>query len=323
MSLIKCTKCGKDISSKATKCVHCGLSLKNKESEKISKNDKKKIIVLTAIAVITFLVIIAVYFIINQDKVEELSLEEILSKYTWISDNEGVTKINFDNFSLDSDYYNSGSCTIYSDFINKNPSIKINENSCLVTTNREENSLKVLFTSSGRSGASENMELKLKFNKETSELELIDNADTIYKKNLKEVFPTTKEEPYFKTYNITNKYKEKKAYLDLYRDNYCEISFKDFAGVQSLGGGTYINITYNDGECTYEKVGDLDFIIKYKGTFSTTVNVEGLNKPQYNYVFQTENQEMKITFEDMNYKDFTITNGVYDSINGAIYFKSK
>lgn len=182
MSLIKCSKCGENISSEATKCVHCGFSFKNKEDEKISRNNKKKTIVLTTIVVITFLVIIVAYFIINKNKVEELSLEETLTKYTWISDNEGVTKINFEDFTLDSDYYNSGSCTIYSDFVNKNPSIKINNNSCLVTTNREENSLKVLFTSSDRKGNSENMELKFKFNKETSELELIDNANTIYKK---------------------------------------------------------------------------------------------------------------------------------------------
>ena len=44
MALIKCNECGKEISDKATKCVHCGKKVISKEQyiRKQEKKDKRK-----------------------------------------------------------------------------------------------------------------------------------------------------------------------------------------------------------------------------------------------------------------------------------------
>ncbi len=323
MSLIKCPKCGKKISDKSKSCVHCGKSLKTENKEKIRKSsDKKKILILSIIILIILIVSFVVFF--TNNKTENESLEEILSEYTWVSDDKFNIKLNFDNFEdvESGEFYSSADCMLYTDYIDKNRLVE--KESCLASFDKEKNSIKLSTVFNGRRLNQSEFEYNLTYNPKLNELTIItDNGDeVILKKEPKEDI-SIPEEPYFKTYNITNKYKSQKATLDLYRDNYCEISFKDFEKTRSIGRSNYLLVTYNDGECTYEKVGDLDFIIRYKGTFSTNINTPGLNKPQNNYVFQTENQEMKITFDDKKYKDFTITNGEYDMINEAIYFKSK
>lgn len=56
MALIKCNKCGKDISDSVKKCPHCGFDLKEKENKK--KNKIIIISVLVAILLITILIMI-------------------------------------------------------------------------------------------------------------------------------------------------------------------------------------------------------------------------------------------------------------------------
>ncbi len=333
MALIKCSKCGKEISDKSSKCVHCGnttkkfenaVKLKNSESFNKKINCKwfiNKKIVLCGVSLVVFVVAIVIVILFNKtDKIEKVNVEEILSRYTWISNDKNKVQINFNFKDVNSsDYYSSGNCMLYSDYIDKTPQVE--EENCFVSLDKEKNSLKISTSVSGRHLKDSKFEYDLTFDPKLKELKLIDdNKEEIVLKGDKKIDLKITTEPYFKDYSLL-KADNRTAYLNLYRNNYCEISFKEFAKTVPTGG-LYLFVNYTDGDCTYEKISDLDFVINYKGTFSTTVNTPGLNTPQYNYVFQTENQEMKIKFEDDTYKKFTITNGKYDYVNSAVYFKS-
>lgn len=63
MALVKCKECGKEISDKATTCIHCGYPVKkqNANNRLDSKNGKHKVITIVGICIGT---LIASYFII-------------------------------------------------------------------------------------------------------------------------------------------------------------------------------------------------------------------------------------------------------------------
>ena len=73
MALIKCKKCGKEISDKATKCVHCGtkvskINSKNK-LEKEEKKVNKKVIIILCIFIITIVIGGIYYFLIKKTSI--------------------------------------------------------------------------------------------------------------------------------------------------------------------------------------------------------------------------------------------------------------
>lgn len=64
MALIKCEKCGKDISSSATRCVHCGIDLT--PSNKIETLEEKNILTLlkyASVLKIIFIVCAVLFFV--------------------------------------------------------------------------------------------------------------------------------------------------------------------------------------------------------------------------------------------------------------------
>lgn len=66
MALIKCNKCGKDISDSVKKCPHCGFDLKDKE------NKKKKITIIISVLIAVLLIPILIIIIqeIKESKYE-------------------------------------------------------------------------------------------------------------------------------------------------------------------------------------------------------------------------------------------------------------
>lgn len=69
MSIIKCKKCGKEISDKAKKCIHCGISLKD-NGNKVTNNDNKKKNKVVKIIVGIILLVVAIFSVviaINKD----------------------------------------------------------------------------------------------------------------------------------------------------------------------------------------------------------------------------------------------------------------
>lgn len=129
-----------------------------------------------------------------------------------------------------------------------------------------------------------------------------------------------KPEQWHKTYNLAGPNDNPYATIKLSKGNKCEIDFSNAEKTINLGYTDYMHIMYNDGDCSYKQTNDLDFIITYNGTFNIIHPVSQLST-YGNYVFQTQNQRLKITFKDTTYNSFNIINGEWDYENHAIYLK--
>lgn len=129
-----------------------------------------------------------------------------------------------------------------------------------------------------------------------------------------------KSEEWHKPYNLVGPNDNPYATIKLSKGNKCEIDFSNAEKTINLGYTDYMHIMYNDGDCSYEQTNDLDFIITYNGTFDVIHPVSQLST-YGNYVFQTQNQRLKITFKDTTYNSFNIINGEWDYENHAIYLK--
>ncbi len=74
MALIKCKECGKEISDKAKKCIHCGIALKD-DGNKVTNNDNKKKNKAVKIIVGIILLVVAIFSVviaINKDLSNEI-----------------------------------------------------------------------------------------------------------------------------------------------------------------------------------------------------------------------------------------------------------
>ncbi len=130
-----------------------------------------------------------------------------------------------------------------------------------------------------------------------------------------------KTKEWHKSYNLASSDTKIYATIDLFKGDYCEIDFSKSSKSVNISPHQYMMISYKNGTCSYKQTSDLDFIIKYDGTYDVT-NTFNQELDAYGlYVFQTKNQEMKITFTDNTYTSFKITNGEWDFVNYAIYLK--
>lgn len=70
MALIKCSECGKEISDKATECIHCGNKVNFKKDsikKQIKKTNKKSIFIIGGILLVLILVGITIFLFINHN----------------------------------------------------------------------------------------------------------------------------------------------------------------------------------------------------------------------------------------------------------------
>ena len=69
MALIKCNNCGKEISDKATTCIHCGekLNVKNNVEKQIKKASKKGILIIGGVLLAIVLVGITIFLVLNHN----------------------------------------------------------------------------------------------------------------------------------------------------------------------------------------------------------------------------------------------------------------
>ena len=69
MALIKCNNCGKEISDKATTCIHCGekVNIKNNAEKPIKKASKKGILIIGGILLATILVGVTIFLVLNHN----------------------------------------------------------------------------------------------------------------------------------------------------------------------------------------------------------------------------------------------------------------
>ena len=69
MALIKCNNCGKEISDKATTCIHCGekLNVKNNVEKPIKKASKKGILIIGGVLLAIVLVGITIFLVLNHN----------------------------------------------------------------------------------------------------------------------------------------------------------------------------------------------------------------------------------------------------------------
>lgn len=69
MALIKCPECKKQISDKATTCIHCGekVNIKNNAEKPIKKASKKGILIIGGILLATILVGVTIFLVLNHN----------------------------------------------------------------------------------------------------------------------------------------------------------------------------------------------------------------------------------------------------------------
>lgn len=94
MALIQCKECGKEISSTAKKCPHCGFVNKELKEEKINNGKKfikKNIKIISIVAIVLLAIIIGV--IAYNKKAEKEKIEEQIQAETLTEDEKMVVKI--------------------------------------------------------------------------------------------------------------------------------------------------------------------------------------------------------------------------------------
>lgn len=69
MALIKCNNCGKEISDKATTCIHCGkkVNVKNNVEKPIKKASKKGILIIGGVLLAIVLIGITIFLVLNHN----------------------------------------------------------------------------------------------------------------------------------------------------------------------------------------------------------------------------------------------------------------
>lgn len=108
MALIKCPKCGKEVSDKAKKCIHC--------KSKIYKNRQSRFFIGVMVGVIiSGILMFGLYIILNNKKIEDNN-SKCLSTFTYNEENDLCIQSNMlmpnNDGSCDDDY-------IYDDYDDK------------------------------------------------------------------------------------------------------------------------------------------------------------------------------------------------------------
>lgn len=116
MALIKCTKCGKEISNKSNKCIHCGSSIKDimQDYKKIKKKKIMKIILIFMIIIFIGLISIKV---INKYKANNpLGIEwgmSLKDSKKNIEENKYFKNLKLDPYEQDNDILSYNDVNIY------------------------------------------------------------------------------------------------------------------------------------------------------------------------------------------------------------------
>lgn len=276
--------------------------------------DKRKKVIFISSLIFIIVIIFVTVFIINHKPVKNYEKELI---------------------SYGDKYYHSDDESVYIYFFQDNTCVlNVTTKSCdfeFVDNNRLF--LKMTAEENGNSAVAEmvfdiidDVTLKRTSFKIGTDYDNMENVDSygIFTTNIDDVkkAETPISEKWHKQFNLAGSKEKPYATIKLLKGNECEIDFSPSSKSVKQDNHQYIDIIYKNGLCTYNKLNDLDFIIKYTGTFNITHPANELSS-YGNYVFQTKNQELKITFKDDNYNSFEITNGEWDIVNSAIYLKEK
>lgn len=124
---------------------------------------------------------------------------------------------------------------------------------------------------------------------------------------------------YYKGYYLAGNNSVGKAKIEFSKNNKCIMDFSEFLQTVNMGGGSRMYITYNDGSCTYTTdENEKNFIIHYDGTVD--IKIDNTTMSTGTYFVQSDNQEIKISFND-DYSRFELTNGQFEMVNHALFFK--
>lgn len=310
MNFFTCPECGEKISLKDKKCNNCNAEFSNQLKNKIFTMK-----VMTALG-IGFLVFgIVLYFIFKSDSDQKYD-KDILNynvNYYMAKDNNYYIK-----FFKETE--TTGTCYMQVSTESCNYEI-VNDNKIIVNIEMTTRGTKVKMYSAYNIIDKNNLK-RVEINVSTKDINPSPTADdtlftTDFDATEKKEF--TLNAPYYKKYSLAGDSKNPKATIEFLSASVCDIDFSKSAKSIDIGRRQYMHIRYTKGLCTYERVNDYDLKIQYTGTFSIIHPVAQLSV--YNIpVFNTVNNEMRITFEE-DYNSFKITNGKWDYSNSALYFK--